>query len=261
MSKLLDIGQLLGFPPMASEHGPKVDHLIIYLHWVMGILFVGWMAYFVYVLFRFRKSRHPKADYTGYRGNATNWLEVAVAVVEGVLLIGLALPGWAFVVEKFPEEKDSTVIQVVAQQFGWNAFYPGTNGVPARRDITLVNATNAFGIDESDPNGKDDVKTFNYIIVPVDKPVIAYLSSMDVIHSFKLLPQRVNQDATPGIRVPVHFKPNKLGKYQIVCAQLCGNGHFSMRGVFEVKTQAEYAKWLSDEVERKMKAGGPSSFE
>src|SRR5262244_3157046 len=111
---------LLGLPPLASEHGVYVDDLIIYVHWLMIALFAGWLAYFAYALFRFHRSRNPKADYVGVKNHASNYIEVAVAIVEGVLLIGVAVPLWAKAVDKLPNEKDATVIRVAAQQFAWN---------------------------------------------------------------------------------------------------------------------------------------------
>src|SRR5436309_7204095 len=121
--------KLLGLPVLASEHGKDVDNLIIWVHWLMIVLFVGWLAYFAYALFRFHRSRNPKADYVGVKNHASNYIEGAVAVVEGVLLIGIAIPLWAKAVEKFPEKSESTNIQVVAQQFVWNVRYPGKDGV------------------------------------------------------------------------------------------------------------------------------------
>ncbi len=90
------------------------------------------------------------------------------------------------------------------------------------------------------PHGKDDIQTLNEIHVLVNKPVIIYLSSKDVIHSFKIMAMRVCQDAIPGLRIPVWFTPTKIGKYQINCAQLCGHGHSSMSGGFlTVESQAD----------------------
>src|SRR5438067_2156620 len=117
--------KLLGLPVLASEHGKDVDSLIIYVHILMIVLFVGWLAYFAYALFRFHRSRNPKADYIGVKGHASNYIEGAVAIVEGVLLIGVAVPLWAKAVDKFPSKSESTQIQVVAQQFAWNVRYPG----------------------------------------------------------------------------------------------------------------------------------------
>ena len=112
--------QILGLPVLASEHGQQVDNLIIYVHWLMIALFVGWIAYFAYALFRFHRSRNPKADYVGVKGHASNYIEGAVVIVEAVLLIAVAVPLWAKNVDKFPQESDSTVVQVVGQQFNWN---------------------------------------------------------------------------------------------------------------------------------------------
>jgi cytochrome c oxidase subunit 2 len=255
--------KLLGLPVLASEHGRQVDDLIIYVHWLMIILFVGWLSYFAYVLFRFRKSRNPKADYFGVRSHASNYLEAAVALVEVILLVGVAIPFWARAVDKFPPESESTRIQVVAQQFAWNVRYPGKDGVFGRQDMKFVTQDNPFGVDPSDAEGKDDVQTLNEIHVPLVKnpdgqyrPVIIWISSKDVIHSFKVIALRVTQDAIPGMRIPIWFRPTTLGKFQINCAQLCGNGHSSMTGgMITVESEADYEKWLAS------KAGAATSFE
>jgi cytochrome c oxidase subunit 2 len=250
---------ILKLPVVASAQGGKVDDLIVLLHLLMAALFVGWMAYFIYVLWRFRKSKNPKADYVGARSHASTWIEIAVAVVEAFLLIGIAVPMWAATVgtEQFPDLKTSTVIRIVGQQFGWNAFYPGIDGEFGRHDVKMVSADNPFGSDPKDPKGKDDFKTFNDINVPINKPVVIYVSSLDVIHSFKVYPMRINQDAIPGLSVPLHFTPTMLGRFQVVCAQLCGSGHYSMRGILNVLSAEDYKKWLAE----KSKGGGATSFE
>lgn len=248
--------EILGLPVLASEHGKDVDNLIIYVHWLMIVLFVGWMAYFAYTLFRFRSSRNPKADYIGVKNHASNYIEGAVVVVEAVLLIGIAIPLWTRAVDKFPKESESTVIQVVGQQFNWNARYPGKDGILGRQNMNFVSSTNTFGIDPSDPNGKDDVEVQSEFHVPVNKPVIAFISSRDVIHSFKLIAMRVTQDAIPGMRIPAHFKPIKEGRYQINCAQLCGNSHSAMTaGMLVVESQEAFDKWVASKV------GAATSFE
>jgi cytochrome c oxidase subunit 2 len=238
--------KLLGLPVLASEHGKSVDNLIIYVHWLMIVLFVGWLAYFAYALFRFHRSRNPKADYVGVKSHASTYIEGAVAIVEGVLLIGVAVPLWAKSVGGLPPENQSTVIQVVAQQFNWNVRYPGKDGKFGRQDMRLVNSTNIFGVDYTDPSAKDDIQRNNEIHVVVNKPVIAYISSKDVIHSFKIIAMRVTQDAIPGMRVPIWFTPTQVGTYQINCAQLCGNSHAAMTGgSMVVETQADFDKWLA----------------
>jgi cytochrome c oxidase subunit II len=240
--------KLLGMPVLASKHGQDVDNLIVYVHWLMIALFVGWFAYFAYALLRFRKSRNPKADYLGVRNHASNYIEVVVALVEAVILLFVAVPLWAKTLEPVSEkdEKNSTLIQVVAQQFAWNVRYPGKDGEFGAQDMRLVSADNPFGVDPKDPKGKDDAVTQNDIHVVVDKPVIIRLSSKDVIHSFKVIAMRVTQDAIPGMRIQVHFTPTKIGRYQINCAQLCGQGHASMaNGYMTVETQDDFDKWLA----------------
>jgi len=194
--------KLLGMPPLASSNGQDVDDLIIYVHWLMLALFIGWIIYFIYAVWRFQKKRNPKADYHGVRNHASNYIELAVAAIEAFLLIVIAVPLWSKAVDKFPSASDSTVIQVVAQQYAWNVRYPGPDGVFGRQDMRFVSSTNVFGVDPTDPNGKDDIVTLNDIHVPVNKPVIIYVSSKDVIHSLKIIAMRVCQDAIPGLRIP-----------------------------------------------------------
>jgi cytochrome c oxidase subunit II len=255
--------KLLGMPPVASEQGHHVDNLIIYIHWLMIALFIGWLAYFAYVLVRFRRQANPRADYIGVKNHASSYIEAAVALVELVLLFGLAIPFWARATDKFPKENESTVVQVVAQQFAWNFRYPGKDGVFGKQDMRWVTADNVFGVDPNDPNGKDDVQTLNEVHVPLVKnpdgnyrPVMIFISSKDVVHSFKVIAMRVTQDAIPGMRIPVWFTPNREGHYQINCAQLCGNSHYAMAsGMLVVESQQAFDKWLASKV------GAATSFE
>jgi cytochrome c oxidase subunit 2 len=257
------LAKLLGLPVLASEGGRQVDNLIIYLHWLMIALFIGWLTFFGFVLYRFQRSRNPKASYVGVKTHATNYIEVAVALVEFLLLVGISVPMWAKAVDRFPPERESTVVQVVAQQFAWNVRYPGKDGVFGKQDMRWVTPENVFGVDPNDPHGKDDVQTLNEIHVPLVKqangefkPVIVYISSKDVVHSFKIIALRVTQDAIPGMRIPIWFRPTREGRFQINCAQLCGNGHSSMSsGFLVVENQAAYDKWLGS------KGGAATSFE
>ena len=250
---------ILGLPELASVNGRAVDDLMVYVHWLMLVLFVGWIIYFGYVLFRFNAARHRQASYEGSKSKLPSYVELAIVAIEAVLLLGIAVPLWAKNVEHFPDPKDATVIQIVAQQFAWNARYPGPDGKFGRQDMNLVAENNVFGVDPADPAGKDDVQVFNEIHVPVDKPVLIYLSSKDVIHSLKLVAMRLTQDAIPGLRIPCTFTPTKIGRYQIECAQLCGNGHAAMAGGFiVVQSPEEYAAWLKT---KSGSAAGAASFE
>src|ERR1051325_5143139 len=106
------INEFLGQPPNASEHGYQIDHILEFSHWFMGALFLGWSAFFVYVLIRFRKSRQPIANHEGVTSGISTHLEFAVVLIEAVLLLGFAIPLWASRVNRFPEEKDATLVYV-----------------------------------------------------------------------------------------------------------------------------------------------------
>jgi len=249
---------LLGLPELASLNGQAVDDLMVYVHWLMLVLLVGWSLYFGYALWRFSAVRNPKADYEGSKSPLPKFSEIAVVVIEAVLLVGVAIPIWAKNVDRFPKPEESTVIQIMAQQFAWNARYPGADGKFGRQDMKLISSDNVFGVDPADPAGKDDVQVLNEIHVVLNKPVLIYLSSKDVIHSLKLVAMRLTQDAIPGLRIPCTFTPTKLGRYQIECAQLCGNGHAAMAGgLIVVQSQADFDDWIKS----KSASGAPASFE
>jgi len=255
------INELLGMQPAAAEHAAKVDLMLELLHWFVVVLFIPWSAFFIYALVRFRKSRHPRADHVGVRGHGYKISEVAVCIVEAILLLGFAIPLWAQRVNQFPSEKESTIVRVIGEQFAWNVHYPGPDGVLGKADGKLVTKDNPLGLDKSDPRGEDDIIAINQLHVPVDRNVIVYLGSKDVIHSFKVLQMRACQDAIPGQSVPAWFKPIKTGDYEIVCAQLCGLGHYRMRGVLTVDTEEDYQKWMAEQAKAKAAAGGDSGYE
>ena len=305
----------LRLPIDGSAHGPQIDNMIAVIHWLMLVLFVGWGIYFVYVLVRFRKSKNHKADPIGVKSHFSSYVEIAVAVVEAVLLIGFSIPLWANIVNAFPAEKDALVIRVVAEQFAWNIHYPGADGKFGRTAIHLVSSNNPLGIDRDDPDAKDDITTINQLNLPVNKPVIIHLTTKDVIHSFSLPLYRVKHDAIPGQRTPLWFTPVKTTREiqqeltrnvsiadgtmfpapdmmvammdynandgtsivkkgdgfseemiplllqagitsvsaapatptEIACAQLCGLGHFRMRGFLTVETEDEFKAWLAEQ--------------
>jgi cytochrome c oxidase subunit 2 len=141
-----------------------VDKFIIYIHYLMIALFIGWSAYFLYAIWRFRSSRHPKADYVGVTSHASSYLELAVAAVEVVLLVLFAIPLWAKVVDHYPDQDKAQLIRVTAQQFSWSGRYPGPDGKFGKQDISLVSTTNKMGLlqlnddfKKDDPDGKDDI--------------------------------------------------------------------------------------------------------
>ena len=249
----------LGLPPLAAAHGAQIDNLIGWIHVFMLILFVGWGGFFLYAIVRFRKARNPVADYKGVTSHRSVYLEIAVAVVEAVLLIGFAIPLWAARVDIMPAESEALVVQVTGEQFAWNVHYPGADRVFGRTDIKLLDLqSNPLGLDRSDPAAMDDITTVNQLYLPVNRPIIVRLRSKDVIHSFGVPEFRVKQDAVPGLTIPIWFIPtvttaemrtrtaNPEFQYEIACAQLCGLGHARMRGFVTVQSGEEFQKWMED---------------
>jgi cytochrome c oxidase subunit 2 len=243
------INEFIGMPPNASEHGYQIDHIIEFSHWFMGALFVGWSAYFIFVLIRFRRGRHPAADYQGVKSGISTHLEFSVVLIEAVLLLGFAIPLWAKRVNQFPETKDAILVHAVGQQFNWNFHLPGPDGQFGHRDVSFVSNSNPLGLDPNDPAGKDDIVTLGELHVPVNRPVTIELSSKDVIHNFALVHMRIAQDAIPGSLIPMWFKPIKTGTYEVICGQLCGLGHYGMKGTLVVDEPAEYQAWLKERAE------------
>ncbi|HYO79499.1 MAG TPA: hypothetical protein VE010_23735 [Thermoanaerobaculia bacterium] len=240
-------------PPDYSAHGAELDALSAYVHWLMLALFIGWGILFAFMLFRFRAKRHPKAIYHGTKSHASKWAEIGVFVIECVLLFGISIPAWSRWTTRPSRDQNAMEIRVVGEQFAWNIHYPGADGIFGKTDVNHVSSSNPLGIDVADPHAKDDVTSLNVLHLEVNRPVIIRLTSKDVIHSFFLPYMRVKQDATPGMEVPVHFTPVKAGgqdpkhPWEIACAQLCGLGHYRMKGSFQVHTQAAFAKWMSEQ--------------
>jgi cytochrome c oxidase subunit II len=238
--------ELLGLPVQASAHASSIDDIIVIVHWLMAILFVGWGLFFIYTLVRFRAGANPKASHEGMHGTWSKYAEGAVLVAEILILVLMSMPAWAERVAAFPPETSSIVVRVVGEQFAWNMHYPGPDGKFGKTDLRLVSAANPLGLDRKDPDGKDDVTTINQLNLPVDKPVIVHLSSKDVIHSFALPQMRVKQDAIPGIVHNLWFTPTKTGEWEIPCSQLCGLGHYRMRGFYTIQSATDFEAWLKE---------------
>ena len=268
------VQKLLYLPAVASAHGDALDRMTLWVHVLMAVLFVGWSLYFVVALLRFRASKSPKANPQGVENHASTYVEVAVIIAEAVLLLGFSIPLWAERVNQFPSEKDATVVRVVGQQFAWNIHYPGPDGKFGKTSAKLVDPqSNPIGLDRSDPDAADDVVTINQLHLPVGKPAIIHISSLDVIHSFAIQEMRVKQDAIPGMSTPVWFVPTVTSEdmkkqhaddekwtYEINCAQLCGLGHYRMVGYVAIDTPEQYQAWMDSEVKKAKSGGGEEGF-
>jgi cytochrome c oxidase subunit 2 len=237
-------------PPDYSAHGADLDRLNANVHWLMLILFVGWGLVFAYMLLRFRARKHPKAVYHGTKSHLSTYAEFGVLVVEVVLLVVFSIPLWARWTTPPGANQNPLEVRVVAEQFAWNVHYPGPDNIFGKADVSHVSSANPIGLDVTDPHAKDDIVTLNQLYLQVNRPVIVNISAKDVIHSFALPYMRVKQDAIPGMQVPVHFTPIKTSgseTWEIACAQLCGLGHYRMRGQYHVQTKEDFEKWLASQ--------------
>jgi cytochrome c oxidase subunit 2 len=252
---------LPGLPPEASAHAKDIDFVLGLEHWGMLVLFLFFFGFFVFVLVRFRRGAHPTASYAGMKSRWSIYVVFAIAVAEGVLLVAYEMPEWRNRVNGLPSPQEATVVRVVAEQFAWNIHYPGRDGRFGKTDVTLISADNPLGLDRRDPDAKDDITAINQLTVPVNRPVLIHLTSKDVVHSFTLYEMRVKQDAMPGTDTPVWFIPTttteemrrRLGdpkfEFEIACSQLCGLGHYRMRGFLTVDTQEEFDAYLAQEAQ------------
>lgn len=238
----------LWLPQLASEHGAGIDRMFRYLYATVGSLFIIGHALLGYFVWRF--SRQDKISFRlGTLKVERNWSVIPAVVMamiaEGGILV-LGLPVWGKVYDSSPPPQ-SVTIDITAEQFAWNVRYAGKDGIFGRSDPKLITLDNVLGMDPTDSAGKDDLLYLNDIYAPVNVPVHIRLRSKDVIHSFFLPNFRFKQDVVPGLTMDFWFVPTQTGTFEIACTELCGIGHYQMRGLFHVLPQQEYQKWLSQQ--------------
>jgi len=262
---MIDLLRYFGLPVGISSVSGRIDEITVIIHYLMLVLFVGWGIFFIVSLIKFRASKNKKANYHGVESHYSSILEAAVAVIEIVILFGFAFPIWAERVNDVPDPRDSEYIRVVAQQYAWNIHYPGADRKFGETRVDLVDEQdNPIGLDRSSENGADDFVTINQLHIPVNKKIRIDLSSKDVIHNFKLPELRVSQDAIPGMVIPVHFTATSTSEeflqttvgtkregkgLEIACAQLCGLGHYRMKGYLTIHEDDSYQAWLDEQAE------------
>jgi cytochrome c oxidase subunit 2 len=234
-------------PPAASGHASALDAVLLSVHAHMLLIFVLWLAVFIIALVKFRRGANPEAR---QRGVAGLWPAIAIGLVivgDVIILATRALPAWAARNEPPPAGSQPVENRVTAEQFAWNIHYPGPDGVFGRTGQPHISASNPVGIDRADPAAADDIGVLNVLMLPVDRTAVIQLTSRDVIHSFTLNEMRVKQDATPGMTARVWFTPTVTGDWEIACSQLCGLGHYRMRGEYHVVDQAAWDRWQADQ--------------
>jgi len=230
--------------PLASEQGRVIDEYFVWILAVTAIAFVASHLFLAIGLIRFGARGNERASYWHEHLGA----ELTWTIVPAIAFIFLGILGvftWSRIYSAPPSNAE--VVEITGRQFFWYVRYPGPDGKFGRVDPKRISVSNPLGLDPSDPAGKNNVLVVNELHLVNNRPVEVRIRSVDVIHSFFLPNFRVKQDAVPGRVAEIWFTPDKPGTYQIACAQLCGVGHYTMRGNVTVDTQAAFDTWLKQQ--------------
>ena len=224
--------------PIASNWS-YIDHTIILTFWITGTVFVAVILFMAYSVWRFRSAE--RAEYEPENKRLEIWLTVLTTLgVAGMLAPGLLV--WNDFVSV---PKDATELEVLGQQWQWSFRLPGKDGVLGTSDTRDVNDKNPLGLNEKDPHGQDDVLVQAADLhIPVNKPVKVLLRSIDVLHDFYVPEFRAKMDMVPGTVTYFWFTPTRTGEFEVLCAELCGVGHYMMRGKVVVDSEPDYLAWL-----------------
>lgn len=239
----------------ASTEGIAIDKMMWITLYITGfVFFVTQILLFVFA-FKYQHSDKRRALYYAHN-NKLELIWTAIPAITLTVLVVYGLKYWFKFTSDAP--KNAQVIEITGHQFGWEMRYPGKDGILGRKDYRLTDATNnnMLGIDWKDAASHDDIHVPTTMHVLVNKPVKLVINSQDVIHDVGLPAFRMKMDAVPGMPTTLWFTPiytteemkKRTGNpdfvYEIVCDQLCGKGHFTMRGIIEVDTKKEYNAWM-----------------
>lgn len=243
-------------PESASVQGDHYDSMLMVTLILTGIVFFITQILLFYFVFRYQSTENRKAFFYSHN-NKLEVLWTTVPALALVILVVIGLKNWFAITDKAPN--NSLVVQVMGKQFNWLIRYPGADGVLGKTDFRLMNdANNVMGLDWNDPATKDDIIIENGELHIINKrPVQLVINSRDVIHDVGLPHFRMKMDAVPGITTTMWFEPkfttaemkekthNPNFVYEISCDQMCGKGHYSMRGTVIVETAEEFNAWLT----------------
>lgn len=228
------------FTPIATDWS-AIDNTVIITFWVTGIVFVLLNAFLIWVVIRYRHHAGIKAHYEP-ESHKLEWWLTSITTVGVIAMLAPGLWVWDRII-KVPD--DAEVVEVVGQQWHWSFRFPGEDGVLGQVDIAAMTADNPLGLKAQDPAGLDDILiTDGELHLPVDKTYKFVLRSKDVLHNFTVPQFRVKMDLVPGMTPYVWATLNHSGRYDIMCEELCGIGHFAMRGAVVVEDEAVFRAWL-----------------
>ena len=228
------------FTDLASNWS-QIDFTIDVTFWVTGAVFVAVNLFMAYCVVKYRSKEGSKATYDPENKKLETWLTVITTVgVAAMLAPGLVV--WGDFVD-VPD--DAMEIEAIGQQWHWTYRLPGEDGEFGNVKTELITAENPFGMDPEDPLGRDDVLIYNpELHLPINVPVKVNLRSKDVLHDFAVAEFRVKMDLVPGMETYLWFTPTVTGRYEVLCEELCGIAHHTMRGAVIVDTQADFDAWV-----------------
>ena len=229
--------------PIASNWG-YIDDTIMITFWVTGVVFVAVCLFTAYCVYRYRYQEGRRAEYEPENTKMELWLTGLTAVGVVVLLT----PG-LFVWDQFITVPDDAVeVEVMGQQWQWSFRYPGKDGLMGTTDSANIDGDNTFGLNPNDPNGQDDILIEgDDMHLLLGKPVKILLRSIDVLHDFYVPEFRAKMDMIPGMVTYIWLIPTRTGTFDILCFELCGVGHYTMRGTVVVEEEADYQAWLEEQ--------------
>jgi cytochrome c oxidase subunit 2 len=228
------------FTPIASNW-EYIDHTIVLTFWITGAVFVAVVVFMAYCVLKFRHRDGARAEYNPENKKLEWWLTGLTAF--GVM--AMLTPGLFVWNQYVSVPKDAGQFEALGQQWQWSFRLPGKDGVLGKTAVRFVKDTNPFGIDLKDPSGQDDLLIAgDDLHIALDKPVKVLLRSLDVLHDFYVPEFRAKMDMVPGMVTYFWLKPTRTGRFDIMCFELCGIGHYAMRSKVVVDTAADYAAWV-----------------
>jgi cytochrome c oxidase subunit 2 len=231
-------------PPLASNWG-SLDTMLVITLIVTGVAFVGVNVALAYFVFRYRHREGSQAVFQPEHHK----LERTLIILTTIGIVVLLAPGLFVYSEFIHAPSDAMVVDVVGQQWTWGYRYAGSDGVLGRTDPRRIGPQNLFGIDPEDPAGQDDVLVYpgGALHLPLGRPILLELRAKDVLHSFYVPQFRIKMDTVPGLVTHLWFIPTKTGTFEVLCAELCGIGHFNMKSAVVVESEQEFENWLQQQ--------------
>jgi cytochrome c oxidase subunit 2 len=229
--------------PLASNWG-SIDNALNITMWVCGVVFIVLNLFLAWSIYRYR---HRKGHQAHYDPESVT-LERRLTVWTAVGIAALLAPGLIAWKEFVTVPKHAAVFEAVGQQWQWSYRFPGKDGVLGTVSSKRINPDNPFGLDPGDPFGQDDVLVEgSEVHLPVGRPIKAVLRSKDVLHDFMVPQMRAKMDLVPGMVTYFWFTPTHTGSFDILCAELCGVSHYTMRSTMVIDQQPAFDAWLNEQ--------------